>query len=104
MNLILNAREAMLGRPGQLIVRAGETPEQTTIEVIDTGSGIPPENLDRIFDPFFTTKSPSQNGRTGTGLGLAFCRRIIEEHRGTIEAHSRPGQGSTFTLRLPRPQ
>ncbi len=104
MNLILNAREAMLGRPGQLTLRAGQTPELTTLEVIDTGSGILPENLDRIFDPFFTTKSPSQYGRTGTGLGLAFCRRIIEEHRGSIEAQSRAGQGSTFTLRLPRPQ
>jgi signal transduction histidine kinase len=104
MNLILNSREAMLGRPGQLTIRAGETSEQTLIEVIDTGSGIPTENLDRIFDPFFTTKTASQNGRTGTGLGLAFCRRIIEEHRGSIEAQSQMGKGSTFTLRLPRPQ
>lgn len=104
MNLILNAREAMLGRPGQLTIRADNTPEHTIIQVIDTGSGIPPENLQRIFDPFFTTKSPSQNNRSGTGLGLAFCRRIVEEHRGTIEVQSRIGQGSTFTLRLPRPQ
>ncbi len=104
MNLILNAREAMLGRPGQLTICAGETAEGIFIKVIDTGCGIPAENLDRIFDPFFTTKSPSPNNRSGTGLGLAFCRRIVEEHGGTIEVHSRPGQGSTFTLRLPGPK
>jgi signal transduction histidine kinase len=104
MNLILNAREAMLGKPGQLTIRAEETTDQTRIQVIDTGCGIPPENMDRIFDPFFTTKSPAQNSRSGTGLGLAFCRRIVEEHRGRIEVQSRIGQGSTFLLRLPRPR
>ena len=65
------------------------------IVVEDTGAGIPPEARRRIFEPFFTTKA------RGTGLGLAVARRVIEEHGGTIEVTSQPGQGTTFTIRLP---
>jgi signal transduction histidine kinase len=63
----------------------------------DTGQGIAEENLSRIFDPFFTTKAAGQ----GTGIGLAVCAQIIHAHGGSIAVQSQPGEGSTFTIRLP---
>jgi signal transduction histidine kinase len=64
--------------------------------VEDSGKGIPPEDLPRIFEPFFTTK-----GNHGTGLGLAVSWGIVEAHGGLLEAHSEPGHGARFVLRLP---
>jgi two-component system nitrogen regulation sensor histidine kinase GlnL len=66
------------------------------IVVHDEGGGIPSDVRDKLFDPFFTTKSD------GTGLGLAVCQKIVEEHRGSIHVDSRPGDGTTFTVELPR--
>jgi len=66
--------------------------------VEDTGFGIPEENLNKIFDPFFTTKAPGK----GAGLGLSISHGILQRIGGQIFADSRPGQGSTFTVRLPR--
>ena len=68
-----------------------------TIEVGDTGSGIPAEQLSRIYDPFFTTK---ELGR-GTGLGLSITYGIVQEHGGTITCESAVGQGTRFILTLP---
>jgi two-component system NtrC family sensor kinase len=65
------------------------------ISVSDEGIGIPPEDRDRILRPFFSTKA------RGTGLGLSITRRIVEEHGGTIDFTSEPGNGTTFTIRLP---
>ena len=67
------------------------------IHVIDTGCGIPPAIRDRIFDPFFTTKPPGK----GTGLGLSISHGIVEDHGGTIEVESTPGQETHFTVTLP---
>jgi signal transduction histidine kinase len=67
-------------------------------EVADTGSGIPSEHLARIYDPFFTTKAPGR----GTGLGLSITYGIVREHEGTIRCDSAIGQGTRFTLTLPR--
>jgi len=105
MNLILNARDAMLPRGGILTISAKENNDAIRIEVTDTGCGIEPANLKKIFEPFFTTKtdkkSPSES--TGSGLGLAFCKKIIEAHDGCISVESAPAQGTAFTISLPKP-
>ena len=67
------------------------------IRVSDTGGGIRPEDLSHVFDPYFTTKP------AGTGLGLAIAHNIMETMGGDITVASRPGAGTTFTLRVPAP-
>jgi signal transduction histidine kinase len=100
-NVITNAIQAM---PGGGILRVNCKTEATTgnesLAVLcfaDTGTGIPTDALPHIFDPFFTTKDVG----SGTGLGLAVSRRIIEEHNGRIEANNNHAGGATFTIRLP---
>ena len=93
-NLVRNGREAMAGG-GTLTVRTRQVEGGVELEVADTGGGMPPEVLALIFEPFYTTKE------RGTGLGLAYARRIVAEHGGTIRCESAPGRGTTFTLRLP---
>ncbi len=104
MNLILNARDAMLPRGGILTITAKETGDTTIIEIADTGCGIETENLKKIFEPFFTTKTAkkSRSECSGSGIGLAFCRKIIEAHEGCISVESEPGQGSIFIITLPK--
>ncbi len=103
LNLILNARAAMLPGGGILKVTAAATASYVEIAVRDTGRGITPENLKHVFRPFFTTKTGKDRPTdgSGSGVGLAFCRRIVEAHGGEISVQSQPGQGSTFTVRLP---
>ncbi len=103
LNLIINARQAM-PEGGLLRIKVGLNPNGRLAEVsvADTGVGIASADLRRIFEPFFTTKTgPDDSGLGGTGLGLPVCRDIVESHRGRLRAESRPGQGTTFTLRLP---
>jgi len=103
MNLLVNARQAMSGG-GRLWIRlchdaAGDTVDLT---IRDTGSGIAAEQLPRIFDRYFTTKSgPDASGKGGTGLGLSFCRDVIEAHHGRIRVESAVGKGTAITLKLP---
>ena len=104
LNLLINARQAMLGKGGSLWVKAAQSDstDELKIQVIDTGPGIPQKLLPKIFQPFFTTKGTTRNGEAkGTGLGLAICKEIIEHHRGRIEVESEVGKGTTFTLHLP---
>jgi len=103
MNLILNAREAMLGSGGILKITAEQNIDSVIIEVSDSGCGIEKENLSKIFEPFFTTKTGSENQPeiTGSGLGLAFCKKIIDSHNGTITVESGPSKGSVFKIVLP---
>jgi signal transduction histidine kinase len=96
LNLFLNARDA-IGRDGVLDVSAREEGAGVTVEVSDTGEGIPPEHLLKIYDPFFTTKA----SRKGTGLGLSISYGIVRDHGGMIEAESRPGEGARFRLEFP---
>lgn len=106
MNLVVNARDAMADG-GIIHVRVNGRdhgpPDATAtrdvvIEVQDSGPGIEPSILPQIFDPFFSTKARHQ----GAGLGLAIVRHIVELAGGTIEVDSRPGEGTTFLVRLPR--
>jgi signal transduction histidine kinase len=103
LNLLINARQAMLGsRNGSLTIKACRDGEKVKIQIIDTGPGIPPQHLDKIFQPFFTTKrDPRKGEHKGTGLGLAICKDIVEHHDGTIEVTSEVGRGTTFTVLLP---
>jgi two-component system NtrC family sensor kinase len=98
MNIIVNAAEAMYGN-GTLTIRTSVAPDSKAvwIEFMDTGEGIPEENLSRIFDPFFTTKDVGK----GTGLGLATSFGIIEEHGGKISVRSKVGEGAIFVIELP---
>ena len=104
MNLILNARDAMLPGGGMLKITATENEHYIDLTVSDTGKGIPASDLDNIFKPFFTTKAGQDRATTysGSGVGLAFCKRIIDAHGGDISATSTLGQGSVFLARLPR--
>jgi two-component system NtrC family sensor kinase len=98
--LLINAVEAM-GEGGRLAVRTWAdplAPGMLKLSVSDTGVGIPPEIQPHIFDPFFSTKHETK----GVGLGLAVVYGIIQRHDGRIEVESRPGDGTTFTITLPR--
>jgi signal transduction histidine kinase len=94
LNVAANAVQAM-PRGGRLTVRTRLDGESALVEVEDTGAGIPDDVRVRIFEPFFTTKA------TGSGLGLAVVKRIMDGHGGAIGVASRPGLGTTFTLRFP---
>jgi PAS domain S-box-containing protein len=101
LNLVTNASDAM-PNGGRLIARihAAKTEAGTrgvSIDLVDTGPGIPPEVLAKIWEPFFTTKVEGK----GTGLGLAISRRAIEAHHGTLSIESKLGQGTTVTIFLP---
>ena len=104
LNLLINARHAMAGKGGSLTIKANriEGSDEVKLQVIDTGPGIPEKLLPKIFEPFFTTKGTARRGEAkGTGLGLSICKQIIEHHKGTIEATSEVGKGTTFTVVLP---
>ena len=103
LNLLVNAAHAIAaieperGR-GTIAVRTWLDGNDVCISVADSGTGVPAELQERIFDPFFTTKDVGQ----GTGQGLSLARAVIvEKHAGTLSLRSTPGEGATFTIRLP---
>jgi two-component system NtrC family sensor kinase len=101
VNLVLNALEAM-SAGAQLSVGTENRSDKSSgqphlvVSIQDTGAGILPEHMPHLFQPFFTTKA------SGTGLGLATTRRIIQEHGGSIAVESRPGHGTTFSIVFPQ--
>lgn len=93
-NIITNAIQAM-PNGGKLTIETKKVKNFVEISIKDTGVGIPNNNLEKIFKPFFTTKAK------GIGMGLAACKKLIEEHNGKIEVKSREGSGTVFTIKLP---
>jgi len=85
---------------GHVTIRLESSDRTAIVRVTDTGIGVLEQDLPRLFDRLFRTDSAGQRA-DGTGLGLAIVKRIVEAHRGTVEVQSRPGAGSTFTVRLP---
>lgn len=97
LNIIRNAIEAM-PKGGKLMIEIDNTEHHALINIIDTGTGIPEQEVANIFDPFFTTKD------FGTGLGLTISQQIIQEHGGNIYCQSKLGHGTTFKIELPLDQ
>ena len=98
LNLILNAVDAVEPEEGNVTVKTEYEVDAgvLVLKVIDNGKGIAAENIGGIFDAF-----NSQKGQGGTGLGLAVVKKIVEEHKGTVEARSKQGEGTTFVVRIP---
>jgi len=96
LNLFLNAIDAMEDN-GVLTIRAGlaEGTGQVRIEIVDNGAGIDEASLPHVFNPFFTTK------KYGTGLGLSQVKKIVDQHRGSVEVQSRRGEGTKVIVLLP---
>ena len=99
LNLLLNASDSMSGRPAgsrRITISIGlEPPDNGLISVVDGGTGIPEDEMERVFEPFVTSK------QGGLGLGLAICRSIVKRHRGRLWAVNNPSGGATFHLALP---
>lgn len=96
MNILDNAQDAIKDT-GTLTINTQKIGNKVKIEFIDTGCGIPEENLKKVFDPFFTTKPVGK----GTGLGMSISYRVINDHKGTINVESKVGVGTKFTIMLP---
>ncbi|HEY0134043.1 MAG TPA: protoglobin domain-containing protein [Nannocystis sp.] len=94
INLVLNATQVLEGS-GRIEVRLGADEQNVVLTVEDSGPGITPDVQARLFEPLFTTRS------SGTGLGLALCRRVVEKHNGSIVASNREGGGAAFVVRVP---
>jgi PAS domain S-box-containing protein len=96
VNLITNGLQAM-ENGGTLTVSTRKSDSCVEVSFKDTGVGIAPENLQKLFQPFFTTKAK------GMGVGLAICKKFVENHKGRINVKSKVGKGTTFTVNLPIP-
>ena len=94
LNIILNAYQSMPSG-GELTVRVYKTDSNISIDVIDTGEGIPPDRISKLFNLFYSTKE------SGTGLGLSITKRIIDMHNGEIRVQSEEEKGSAFSVILP---
>src|SRR5579884_2184786 len=101
LDALLENAVAFTSEGARIGVTAAAEGETAVIEVSDSGTGIPPEDLDRIFEPFARVARDRSRKNGGTGLGLAIVKAIVDAHGGTITVRSTVGQGSTFCIRLP---
>jgi two-component system NtrC family sensor kinase len=102
LNLFMNARDALRPVSGKREMTVSTEPDDAgfgiLVTVADTGRGMSEAEIVHIFEPFYTTKAPGE----GTGLGLATCQQIINQHGGVINVFSQPGEGTSFVIHLPR--
>lgn len=103
LNIVTNARDAMLPKGGKLEIETKRLNDNIEISISDTGKGIEKENLAKLFEPFYTTKRTEEADSefSGTGLGLSVSYGIVKRHGGTIEVKSKMNKGTTFTVKLP---
>jgi signal transduction histidine kinase len=101
VNLLVNARDAVQTRAKarqiEMTTRLADEGDYVQVLLRDNGKGMTAAESEHIFEPFYTTKDPGK----GTGLGLATCHRIVEQHGGEIGVVSKLGEGTTFVVRLP---
>jgi signal transduction histidine kinase len=94
LNLVLNAIDATK-KGGRIVLQVRRLPGMLQVEIQDDGCGIAPADAAKVFQPYFTTKEH------GTGLGLFMTRKLLQDHEGTVDFESEPGEGTTFRVRLP---
>jgi signal transduction histidine kinase len=100
LNLVSNAVK-YTPEGGRVSVAARNAAGGVELAVSDTGFGIAPEDQDKVFQRFYRVKDAQTRHIVGTGLGLPIVKQVVEGHGGSLELASRPGRGSTFTVRLP---
>ena len=105
VNVLINAADALDGKSdGRIVIQTKKVCQNSEtfvlVKISDNGCGIAEDNLERIFSPFFTTKDPEK----GTGLGLSICKKIVEEHGGTIELISEVDEGTEISICIPVPE
>ena len=94
LNILLNSIEAV-DKNGEIMIDVKRVNDGIQLSISDNGKGISKENVDKIFEPFFTTK------KSGTGIGLALVKKIIDMHNGKIAIESKEGEGTRFIISLP---
>jgi signal transduction histidine kinase len=100
-NLFDNARKYRQGDQGEVTVTVRDRQDQVIIDIADSGIGIPPDSLPYLFDRFYRVDS-ARNQAEGSGLGLAIARQIVTGHQGQIWVRNREGQGTVFSIALPK--
>jgi PAS domain S-box-containing protein len=102
-NLISNSIKFSFNQ-GVVTIRSQETENQITISVIDQGTGMESDEINKLFNQYETAQRPGTAGESGTGLGLIICNEFVNYHQGTITVESQPGQGCVFKVTLPKKQ
>ncbi len=100
-NLLDNAIKYNVPK-GSVTLSLSQEEERALLQVSDTGIGVPPEHLERIFERFYRVDKSRSKQTGGTGLGLSIVKHIVEYHHGTISLTSKEGEGTTFTVVLPK--
>lgn len=100
-NLLTNALK-FTPKEGRIIVSAADRKQSIQVSVQDTGEGISPDELEKVFQKFYQVEKRKLGRKTGTGLGLPLCRKLVDAHGGKIWVESQPGKGSKFIFTLPK--